>query len=750
MNGIERIKLIGELVRLNKTVPGASPLERIKGIAKIIAVVKQLGGAVNAGGAKNENLPDWLKQLSSMNEAQFLEFAGKFEERNRRVKIVALAIDAINEGDALAMSTLLDILKKFGYDAFCYGRGANDELPRVAWKFEGGKWKRWTWDESVGGYFTDTMENDSGTLYSVVSAIGLGFARKGTGGVEEPLPDDEGIETEGEEVKSDDDLVRVWNKPGRSNADIESCCEYLKKAHPTFRFEHKIGTDNSVILQWTGRDDEEAWLLCEQPGEGEDGKAWEREYSTKAVSWYVGAKTGQRAVNPVDIPRIKGIPTAKDFVSGEKSGAAPEETAIKSDEELVRLWNEHTLTATEANEYLQKNYPFFVAIPSSGDAVAFKFDHGAKWWCWGEDGASGGIRAASEVIDAFCKTKSRGGEIRKIEHSGRPSEEDFSHNEKLVIKTDADLINAWEAASEDASERRRVAKVGANYLWKTYGQTFRIMGRKLTKIYQAGGGDYWTRWTHDDYSMGPAQSTKELVEPIDVVSEFVAAKLQGNTYSIRGIESIRDYPTAFDFKGGNAVAVQTEGRVETVEEFCQRYERNFKDIKNPENEARKALFAYLEKEFGDGGFHGQLDIRENGRSRPWSASWRPVNGEWYRAVQGHDEMEGALSRLDPSGTLVLSDFVRFANNGSLCSDPKLTEEDKAQVLADDAAREDFETLQSIIDGVHPDMKSPRLYDTLAAIDERQKDRPGAYPEMLERALDEWQSVVLDMTSKIIA
>lgn len=60
---------------------------------------------------------------------------------------------------------------------------------------------------------------------------------------------------------------------------------------------------------------------------------------------------------------------------------------------------------------------------------------------------------------------------------------------------------------------------------------------------------------------------------------------------------------------------------------------------------------------------------------------------------------------------------------------------------------DRETLQSIIDGKHEDMRLPALYDAIVSIDARQKDNP-EYPELLEKALDAWQKVIFDMTAKI--
>lgn len=191
-------------------------------------------------------------------------------------------------------------------------------------------------------------------------------------------------------------------------------------------------------------------------------------------------------------------------------------------------------------------------------------------------------------------------------------------------------------------------------------------------------------------------------------------------------------------------------KVTSVEDFCRRIEKNPSAIQAPENQTRRLLFAYLEEKYPRG-FKGALSLKGvDGKDHAYAAVWSRTNGEWYRDVQAHPEMAGALSQLDQNGSLVLFDFSRFASNGSLNSLPKYTSEDgEASEAVSEAWAKDRETLQSIIDGTHPDMKLPVLYDALAGINERQKDNP-EYPEMLERALDEWQAVVMDMTAKIVA
>ncbi len=62
---------------------------------------------------------------------------------------------------------------------------------------------------------------------------------------------------------------------------------------------------------------------------------------------------------------------------------------------------------------------------------------------------------------------------------------------------------------------------------------------------------------------------------------------------------------------------------------------------------------------------------------------------------------------------------------------------------------DREILQSIIDGKHPDMRRPALYDTFTAISKRQKGNPEC-PALFEQAVFAWQAVAYEMTDKIVA
>lgn len=143
-------------------------------------------------------------------------------------------------------------------------------------------------------------------------------------------------------------------------------------------------------------------------------------------------------------------------------------------------------------------------------------------------------------------------------------------------------------------------------------------------------------------------------------------------------------------------------------------------------------------------------------SDPWIYQYEG-GGKW-RGWSWDDspDVERKLTEITCDGERIVTDFLH-AKLGEL----EIKAEDLAP-LHGAPRREDFypdeakeptewdkdrETLQSIIDGKHEDMRLPALYDAIAAIDARQKDNP-EYPEQLEKALDAWQKVILDMTAKI--
>lgn len=129
--------------------------------------------------------------------------------------------------------------------------------------------------------------------------------------------------------------------------------------------------------------------------------------------------------------------------------------------------------------------------------------------------------------------------------------------------------------------------------------------------------------------------------------------------------------------------------------------------------------------------------------------------QWWQVDERDDDLDPLYSGTDEDGNAILRDFVSDKIG-------TLEGEVKDITLHGNPTREDFyqngdeypewendrETLRLIIKGKHPDMRSPILYETIAAIDKRQKTNC-EYPEILEIALDSWQAVVLDITSKIV-
>lgn len=157
------------------------------------------------------------------------------------------------------------------------------------------------------------------------------------------------------------------------------------------------------------------------------------------------------------------------------------------------------------------------------------------------------------------------------------------------------------------------------------------------------------------------------------------------------------------------------------------------------------------------------------KAHPTLLKTRPDSDPWIYQYEGagkwcgwnwddSPDVERSLSELTCDGEGIVQDFIyaklgefeiAFKDIAPLHEAPKREDFYPNEPKESAEWGEDRKTLQTIIDGKHKDMRRPALYDAIAAIDARQKDNP-EYPEMLEKALDAWQEVVLDMTAKIVS
>lgn len=321
---------------------------------------------------------------------------------------------------------------------------------------------------------------------------------------------------------------------------------------------------------------------------------------------------------------------------------------------------------------------------------------------------------------------------------------------EIVIHSNEELVRLW----KETDGSRRVVDAGIEYLGKLCHGSLRIMSRKRTMIYQANGRG-WTKWTHDDLTMGPFQFTTKYIYSSEVVGDFVAAIQQPDVYSISNVKPIRgDYPTTIDFGGGNGVHMATMRDVpdspKSLDELADYAEKFWKEIRYL---ATKDI-ARITKPFVDGvlkiGYGAFIaaceDPNENLKTPflGWQCESQDKNGVslWSRYRQDGEVFDGKCRSDSPEFQKAMYWFWRGRYFGSL---EKWTD---APVKESEEWQKDRETLQSIIDGKHPDMRSPSLYSAFEAVEGRQKDNP-KYPEVREKALDAWWRVVHDMTANIV-
>lgn len=131
-------------------------------------------------------------------------------------------------------------------------------------------------------------------------------------------------------------------------------------------------------------------------------------------------------------------------------------------------------------------------------------------------------------------------------------------------------------------------------------------------------------------------------------------------------------------------------------------------------------------------------------------------GKWQWWARAARSLNSLRSGIDQEGIGVLKDFIDAKTNPSRREAKDITLhgaptwEDFYQNSAESPEwQKDRETLQSIIDGKHPDMRRPALYDTFTAVSKRQKGNPEC-PALFEQAVFAWQAVAYEMTDKIVA
>lgn len=272
--------------------------------------------------------PEWLQKLSSMNEERFLEMARGVANREGNDDVASTVVSALWRGDRKTSAVLVKKMKELGYDTFCCGTsGVATALPRNAYKFEddGAKWRQWWWSGiDVKSAQSNTTSRDLlEMLEKIGDALEDGSMRKGTGGLDDPEMVQKSVDKYiahniKARMKSDEDLKRKW-KEVRADLDertlrdsvvTKACEEFMRDYHPTFRL--RALEVKPIIFQWNGTE----WQSCEQPENGGGGKEWRTRDVCNVLDNYIGAIDSPE-FEVVDIPEIKGLPTAADF--GEKS-----------------------------------------------------------------------------------------------------------------------------------------------------------------------------------------------------------------------------------------------------------------------------------------------------------------------------------------------------------------------------------------------------------------------------------------------